>query len=259
MNKFRILYVIMMMMGGALVISPNLSQAEEGESFIASNNQSLAAQSASMVLPLDYQQSFVLYATVDRRDNVSRNIYISPQGADAIRNGQSLPDGTMIIIEAYTSVDSGNGNRLQQVTLQDEVHVLEIRSNWSADDLIANLSVDNGSLNFARFNRVTGQEIQNNIAECFDCHQDAGGRRDFIFSMPLLQNFAQTGVVQYQFCNQPEREICRGGGNGGGGNGGGGGGRGGGGGDGDGRGGGRGDGDGRGGGRGGGGGGRGGR
>src|SRR5689334_874786 len=101
-----------------------------------------------MELPRDYRTSFVQYATVDRSDNISRNIYISPESLAAVVAGEPLPEGTRIVIEAYSG-ERGDGGTVTQTTLLPFIHMAEKRDDWQIADLKTAVRV--GDWNFASF------------------------------------------------------------------------------------------------------------
>ncbi len=165
-----------------------------------------------MSLPPDYRTQFVHYATVDRSDAVSRNLYIDPASLAALRAGQPLPEGTRIIIEAFDG-EPGPAGRLRQTQVQPFVHMAEKRSTWRIEDLQTAVRV--GDWNFASFDQTTGQPAPadapgENLNDCFVCHDvSATARRDFVFTQRLLAAYARTGTLQYERCGLPERLPCR--------------------------------------------------
>lgn len=165
-----------------------------------------------MALPLDYTTSFVHYATVDRIDGKSRNLYISPHALDALRAGDPLPERTFIVIETYFAETDAAGElirdeqgRLIQERLDPDIHASEMRTTWQIED---RRTTAPGDWNFGAFTAGSGDVISKDINDCFSCHEAAAGR-DFVFSLPMLNRYLQSGEVQYDFCLRPARAICR--------------------------------------------------
>jgi hypothetical protein len=166
-----------------------------------------------MILPANYRETFVHYATVDRIDGISRNLYISPAAIMALENGDPIPERTQIIIEAYTAlrdeegkiVVDEDGHFIQDV-LDPEIHSSEFRTSWQLADMHTTSRA--GDWNFMAFQFETGEQVIHDIGGCFSCHE-AAVRRDFVFTRPLLLAYAETGEVQYTYCPAPDRVICR--------------------------------------------------
>ncbi|MFZ5991325.1 MAG: cytochrome P460 family protein [Deinococcota bacterium] len=59
----------------------------------------------------DYRKELVQYATVERPDGKSRDIYISKAAVEAVRRGEPIPVGTVIAIDLHTAISS-HGNLL---------------------------------------------------------------------------------------------------------------------------------------------------
>jgi hypothetical protein len=165
-----------------------------------------AAGRDPMTLPEDYRQALIHYATIDRPDGVSRNLYISPQALAALERGEGFPERTLILIDAYDSAGQGPDGRLTQDRQQSEIHASERRTTWTLADM--RTSAPSGDWNFAAFLTKSGAPFPENLNDCFSCHEAAAGR-EFTFTLPLIYDYLETGEVQYRFCNQPDREICR--------------------------------------------------
>lgn len=165
-----------------------------------------------MVLPVNYRENLVLYAQVDRSDDITRKLYISPAALDAVRAGEDLPDYTQIVIEAYDAARDLLGNVLRDENgylipgdFQPEVHMAEKRSTWFIEDLASSSHV--GDWNFTALNFNTGAPTGESRADCFSCH-DGADRSGFTFTTPQIERYAQTGEVQYRTCNLPGRFPC---------------------------------------------------
>lgn len=178
-----------------------------------------------IILPANYQQTFVHYATVDRADAITRNLYIHPDSLAQLEAGQPLPEGTQIIIEAYDALRDDDGQlmrdaqgRLIKGDMRPNVHIAEKRDNWSLTDLPTSARV--GDWNFASFDTsldaieqtgiTTFPHFDENLNDCFTCHDNsATPRLDFVFTRRDIDTFARTGEPQYILCNLPERVPCR--------------------------------------------------
>jgi|GEM_PF-1963440 len=174
------------------------------------NNSTIGRE--PMVLPPNYQTSLIHYATVDRIDGKSRNLYISPHALDALADENPLPDYTVIVIETFFAERDSNGDlvydedgRFIQDELDPDIHAAEKRSTWQISDLNTTTSID---WNFAAFTAGSGDPIHKDINDCFSCHESAASR-DFVFSVALLQGYLNTETVQYSYCARPNRSICR--------------------------------------------------
>ncbi len=164
--------------------------------------------------PDDYRTALVHYATVDRSDGVTRNIYISPEAVEAARAGRTIPYGSFTVIEAFDSardllgrpLTDERGRLVPGMLRTDEIHVGERRSTWYIEDLRANTNFD--GWNFRGFEFGTGNPIDRELNECFSCH-DSGFNTEFVFTRAELTRYAQTGEVQYRYCPAPDRIVCR--------------------------------------------------
>lgn len=164
-----------------------------------------------IALSPNFRDELIHYMTVDRGDNITRNLYISPAAIDAVRAGEPIPDYTLIAIEAYNAAMDADGN-VERVDghfvagdILPEIHVAERRSTWHIEDLAASSHL--GGWNLAAFDSTLYQQTTTTLNDCFSCH-DAASRRQFVFSFPQLQAFANTNEVQYVYCRLPDRQIC---------------------------------------------------
>lgn len=166
----------------------------------------------AMRLPADYRDTFALYATVERSDSITRRIYISPNAVDALRAGsRTLPEGTQVIVEAYTAARDAAGHLLRDEAghlipgeLKPEIHIAELRSTWQPEDFAAPSHL--GNLNFASF-EASGARTSEVLSECFSCH-DAAHSRGLLFTSAELLGYAASGETQYSTCNLPGRVPC---------------------------------------------------
>jgi hypothetical protein len=166
-------------------------------------------------LPANYRSTFVHYATVDRIDNVIRDLYINPETADNFKHGglgYALPDRTIIVIEAYAAkldadkkpLHDADGHLIKDAPLP-MVHVAEKRSDWQASDFVSVARA--GQWNFGSFDFNTGAHYVEDLTACFNCH-NATPETDFVYSYRLLALYAVRGGVQYSYCKEPDRIAC---------------------------------------------------
>lgn len=165
-----------------------------------------------LTYPADYRETFVHYATIDRIDNVSRNLYINPEAVEAVRQGETVPFGSIIVIEAFfvPMDESGRPQRDEQGHMiqgefDPEVHMAERRDDWRIVELAATSHV--GGWNFGAFDSVTGNLITGELSDCFSCHEGARNS-NFLFTSRVLQDYARTDEVQYLYCGLPDRGRC---------------------------------------------------
>lgn len=165
-----------------------------------------------MILPSNYRQTFPQYAQVDRSDAVTRRLYISPSALEAIRSGEDFPDYTQLIIEAYDASRDVLGSLLRDDagflvpgSLRPQIHIAEKRSTWFIEDLASSSHV--GNWNFAAFDRETGLPTGEIRADCFSCH-DGADESGFTFTRAEIEQYAETGEIQYRYCARPERLPC---------------------------------------------------
>ncbi|MBZ0274975.1 MAG: cytochrome P460 family protein [Anaerolineae bacterium] len=163
-------------------------------------------------LPENYRQTFVHYATVDRRDNVTRDLYINPEALANAHLNSTLPNGTIIVIEGYSAQIGADGQPLRDADghfIQGDplpmVHVIEKRGNWSAGDFVGENRT--GNWNFGSFRYDGTGYFDEIMSRCFDCHNSAG-HTDFLYSFAALQQFMTSGTVQYAYCDLSGRPPC---------------------------------------------------
>ncbi len=197
----RIITVFSVILLGIVLVAMNQSSSRDNITIPPSPTYQLGRE--PIELPLNYREQFVHYATVERSDGVIRHLYISPQAIQSILNGEELPERTMVIIEAYRPIPDNPSMHY----LDPEVHVAESRSTWQIADLAASSRV--GTWNFGAFNAENGQPITDTaLNDCFSCHESVSSR-NFLFSNPQLEAYAQTGKTQYSYCPRAGRAICR--------------------------------------------------
>ncbi len=163
-------------------------------------------------LPQSYRENLILYTIVDRPDAITRKFYITPASIDAIRRGEDLPERTQILVEAYNAARDAAGNvllddqgHLIAGSLQDEIHIAELRSEWQVEDLDSPFPL--GNWNFDAFEVGTGIPRHEVRFDCFNCHSTAFSS-NFLFTHAQLDAYANTGETQYMYCNQLSRQPC---------------------------------------------------
>lgn len=144
----------------------------------------------------NYRQTLVLYATVERVDGKSRNIYINPDALAAFRSNQPFRPGTQIVIETFGANPNGadferDGNgRLIQSNFETEVHISQLSST--------------GWIFAAR--DIASDSVRDSSA-CRSCHEIPNDP-DLLFTRTHLQDFANTGQVHFEACPIPGRSPC---------------------------------------------------
>lgn len=144
------------------------------------------------------------YATVDRPDGKTRDLYVQRVALEALQRGQALPIGAWVAIQTHQAQPDGAGGylqkngRLQKQKSDPFWHAMRKQSDFGSN-----------SWQFAAFNPLNGQNEPgvDLPSDCRECHS-AALSSDLLFSLDLLQAFAQTQQVQYKFCNQPGRQLC---------------------------------------------------
>lgn len=152
----------------------------------------------------DYKTWLVHYATVDRIDGFIRDIYISPQALQAVRQQQPLPPGTVVLVDLHRAKSNGRGGFVREggffVRASDEpyVHLMtrlegQGSSAWRFEALEPRTKAPE-----------PGVELP---GDCLECHR-AALTTEMLFSYPQLLEFARSGEVQHSFCKQPGRQLC---------------------------------------------------
>lgn len=168
---------------------------------------------SSVKLPQGYQTNFVHYATVQRSDGTTRNIFINPEAVEALKTGdRDLPDYTIIVIEGFYALKDAagaylldNNGRYETGAAFEMLHVLEKRYDWTAADFVSENR--SGQWNFGSFDTANGNFFDENMSACFHCH-NATDRTDFLYSTTLLRHYLQTGQTQFFVCDLPDRIAC---------------------------------------------------
>lgn len=174
-----------------------------------------AAESPPVVpYPGDYKTSLVKYAVVDRIDGLSRDLYVSRAGLEAVKRDPRLrefPVGVLFALDVHSAKLVARDRRTGAPTFAvgPEGHLARSKDERTLH-LMQKIRPGFGSQNwaFGGFDPVTGAALKLDLpGDCLLCHQ-AAVVSDMAFSITLLKRFAETGAVQYRLCAQPGRQVC---------------------------------------------------
>jgi hypothetical protein len=170
------------------------------------------APGSAVQYPANYRDEFEQYITVDRKDAVVRHIFVSPQALESLRQTRRIPDGTIIVIEAYSAQVDENGDPLRDDQghflpgeVLDMVHVAQKRADWQAADFPS--AARAGQWNFGSFEFGSGAPFDEDLNACFNCHQ-ATPNSDFLYTGQLLAQYAFGGDPLYMYCELSRRTPC---------------------------------------------------
>jgi len=121
-------------------------------------------------LPENFAEG-VHYATVER-GNLKEEIFTGRAAIEAVKNGRSIPSGTVI-----TLVDYRDGKLFRYV-------VMEKRTGWGAD---YPPEKRNGEWEFQAFDADKSVNQNENLARCFSCHKEQA-RQDFVFTFDRMKS-----------------------------------------------------------------------
>jgi hypothetical protein len=174
----------------------------------------------------DFRTSMAHYATVDRADGKSYDLYVSLQALEAWQSERRLPVGASFAIESFVAARDASGNftsdaqgRLIRAQSDNEIHVSEKQTAWadSADctsqSLMNGKPMGTGMWRMGAFDPRDGSIItraSNTQGECHQCHQE-NRAEDFIMSRGLLDSFARSGTKAYISFTCGARDVCFGG------------------------------------------------
>jgi hypothetical protein len=164
--------------------------------------------------PRDYASTLVKYAVVDRADGLSRDLYVSGDGLQALQRNPRLPEfpvGTLFAIDVYSARQIGRDRKSgTPIFARAEGHLVRGRSERTLH-LMQKTQAGSGSATwtFAGYDPVSAEPLKLELpGDCLLCHQ-AALVSDLTFSLPLLRQFVSSGAVQYGYCNHPGRTACR--------------------------------------------------
>jgi len=141
----------------------------------------------NITLPADWQQRFIRYTTVDKPDRrIIRNMFINPEAFAALRPGQPLPYGSVVVMadqRARLDADGrplldGNGRLIPEPAFI-AIAVQQKERGWGEG---YGPELRNGEWEYARFNAQTGARIEGPLNACFTCHLQARAQQDFTFT-----------------------------------------------------------------------------
>jgi Cytochrome P460 len=152
----------------------------------------------AVAFPVNYQQQFMQYATVDcPNSRIVRKMYVDRKSLETIAATQTVPVGTVIVMETHSAQAGETGhlvpNRLNNIFIREKR--LEPNANPASGQWQSVWYSPSGSL------------ISTDQSSCIGCH--VGVRdRDYLFTLPALLTAAQTGQLQHQ---QTEfgTSVCR--------------------------------------------------
>lgn len=169
---------------------------------------------SAVELPVNYRETFAHFATVDRADGYTRDLYVNVEALDSYIITGALPDATTIVIEAYLAAVGEDGlyavdeaGHYIKSEAQPMVHVMQKRPDWEPDDFVSEVRA--GMWNFGSFDYETGERFQEETQRCFNCHNAMpSGRGEFIYTHIQLDRYVRTRLVQYLYCDLPDRIPC---------------------------------------------------
>lgn len=122
--------------------------------------------------PENYDKG-VNYTTV-HRGNVREELYTSREAIEAVQNGETIPDGTVITLEIYRDEEL------------DEIFVMEKRTGWG--DQTPQGTPRNGDWQYQEFNGDRSLDYEEDIGRCFTCHANQE-RDDFVNTLDEMKSY----------------------------------------------------------------------
>jgi len=119
--------------------------------------------------PENYAEG-VHYTTVTR-GNIREEIFITRAAIEAVKNGQPIPSGTVIMMEDYR-----DGKLFRYI-------VMEKRTGWGTEyppDL------RNGEWEFQAFNADRSVKERESVSRCFSCHKSQAAQ-DFVYTLSQMK------------------------------------------------------------------------
>lgn len=141
----------------------------------------------NVVLPPDWAERFVRYATVDKPDRkIIRNMYITPEAHAALRPGAPMPYGSTVVMADQRARIDAQGAPLRDAEgrLVPEppfvaIAVQQKERGWGEG---YGPDLRNGEWEYASFDARTGARIDRPMNACFACHLQARAQQDFTFT-----------------------------------------------------------------------------
>jgi len=153
---------------------------------------SVKAQRGDLItFPADYAKG-VLYGTVDRADlKQVRHLYVNNKAAlDAAKNGQPLPNGTVLTMVQYAAQVDDKGNPIKDAKGRfiktDKIvgyTVMEKQPGWGKS---VPEDIRNGDWQYQAFTTDRKPNPKAVLANCFKCHKPLD-KQDFVFSWNPLR------------------------------------------------------------------------
>ena len=172
------------------------------------------AQQSVVSYPADYKAKLVKYAVVDRADGFSRDLYVSRDAVDSLKQNPNLREfavGTLFALDVHSATVLGRDPKTGASRFATD---RDGRLARGKDEPILHLMQKTqaglGSRNwmFAGYDPVTTRPLKLELpGDCVLCHQ-AALMSDMTFSVSLLKQFVTTGAVQYRLCSHPGRQMC---------------------------------------------------
>src|SRR5262245_59870762 len=173
-----------------------------------------AQPTAGVPYPRNYKTSLVKYATVDRSDGFSRDLYASREAVEAVRTNprlQELPVGVVLALDVYSAREVSRDRKTGAITFETtrEGHLVHSKSERTLHLMQKTLrGFGSQTWTFGGYDPLTAAPSKLELpGDCLLCHQ-AAVVSDMAFSLSLLKRFAATGAVQYSFCQHPGRQAC---------------------------------------------------
>ncbi|WP_237213256.1 cytochrome P460 family protein [Falsiroseomonas oryziterrae] len=140
-----------------------------------------------IVLPHDWEQRFIRYATVDDADRrIVRHVHVDPDAHARLRPGMPAPDGTLLIMaDARARLDT-TGQPLRDAGgrfLPEPGWIaLFAKRKDARRDRATEPGLRNGDWDYAAFDGA-GRPRDVSLAACFACHQQARAAQDYTFTL----------------------------------------------------------------------------
>jgi plastocyanin len=145
-----------------------------GVACVAVAQQVLVAPGPNKVAFPENWAKGVMYATVDRPDTKQyREFYTTPDVIAAVKNGQPIPDGAMVVLAAYLAQVDAAGVPLKDANgrfLKGNLAAVNVQQKKKglADDIPA--SIRNGDWVYQSFSPDGKVNDKANLTACYQCH-----------------------------------------------------------------------------------------
>lgn len=174
---------------------------------------------ATLTFDRAFRDQLVRYATVERADGKSYDLYINTVGLDGWRASRELPSGAYLAIESFTSPGSKNAtvrdvrDPVVARASDNDVHVSMKALAWSetgpmtSEGRIVGIPAT-GTWRMASYDPRTGAPTSVvAVASCHACHRDPRAE-DFVLSGKFLDSFIATGEPAAVSVPCRARDIC---------------------------------------------------